>query len=595
MILQALKTYYDRKADELPPPGWVEKGIDFAVVLRPDGTLHGVQCRQEPGEKRPRPHPSLVPMIGKQALKHTNSGVDANLLWDNAKFVLGTGKKAAKSRASFQAALEVWLGDVDDEGVRAVRAFYANGDADPGVFERILADPDYGETLQSGAPILAFSMIGEPGFVHDREAVHRAVGDKWEHLTDNGGPGICLVTGRRENLEDCHLVTKGVWGAQTSGANLISFNAAAFESYGLRSGANAPVGKTSSFAYGTALNHLLRPGSLQRMQIGDASTVFWGEGDTPLEEGMAVALDGGFDAAWNALDANPDRRTQEVSDLFKSVENGELPPLSGDIRFHVLGLAPNAARLAVRFWITATVREMADRIIQHFNDLRIVHGPRDPDSLKLFHLLVSTAAQGKAENITPNLAGAVMRAILSGAPYPRTLLQSALLRNRAEQNVSYARTALIKACLVRDPHFKEELKVSLDLGNTNIGYRLGRLFATLEKVQQEANPGLNATIRDRYYGAASGTPVAVFSNLMRLKNHHLAKLENPGRRVSFEKLIAEILDGVEAATGFPSALSMDEQGCFAIGYYHQMQSFYTKKDKTTSTESTSSERENDHE
>lgn len=187
-----------------------------------------------------------------------------------------------------------------------------------------------------------------------------------------------------------------------------------------------------------------------------------------------------------------------------------------------------------------------------------------------------------------------MRAILGGLPYPQTLLDAAIRRIRAEHDIIYARASLIKACINRrtrfdNPDIKEELKVSLDKANTNIGYRLGRLFATLEKIQSEANPGINATIRDRFYGAASGTPVTVFSNLMRLKNHHLAKLESSGRRIYFERLIAEIMDTIE---DFPSHLNLANQGRFAIGYYHQNQSFYTKKENASSDSNNHTEGEN---
>jgi len=347
-----------------------------------------------------------------------------------------------------------------------------------------------------------------------------------------------------------------------------------FDSYGKEQGYNAPVGKSAEFAYTTALNTLLK--SSPRMLVGDAVSVCWSEKSSDLENQIA-------DFFSEPPKDDPDRGVRAVESLFKSIKSGAfLADENEKNRFYVLGLSPNAARIAVRFWIVGTVAGMAVKIKQHFDDLRIMHGPRDKDVFSLFRLLVSTAAQGKADNITPNLAGDTIRSILEGLPYPKTLLSAAVRRNRAEQEVTYYRAALIKACINRSTRFKntsikEELKMSLDENNTNIGYRLGRLFATLEKIQQEANPGINTTIRDRFYGAASGTPVAVFGNLMRLKNHHLAKLESAGRRIFFEKRLGQIIDGVEAKIAFPTHLNLEDQGRFAIGYYHQMQDFFIKK------------------
>ena len=339
-------------------------------------------------------------------------------------------------------------------------------------------------------------------------------------------------------------------------------NKDAFRSFGKDKGANAAVGKRTAFAYTTALNYLLRKESPQRIQVGDASTVFWSEKHTDLEDTFADLFD-------EPPKDDPAKQTRAIEALFKAPQTGALSDEGGKTRFYVLGLAPNAARISVRFWQVGTVAEVSARIRQHFDDLQIVHAKFEKPYLSLFRLLVSTATQGKSENIPSNLSGEFMRAILAGLPYPQTLLQAAVRRIRAEREVTYPRAALIKACLNRQerysPSTEMETTVSLDDSNTNPGYRIGRLFATLEKVQEEASPNLNATIRDRFYGAASSTPVTVFANLMKLKNHHLAKLD-AGRKRHFEKLIGQIMSDIN---DFPPHLSLADQGRFTIGYYHQ--------------------------
>ena len=269
--------------------------------------------------------------------------------------------------------------------------------------------------------------------------------------------------------------------------------------------------------------------------------------------------------------------------MFKSPKTGAAAFSDDTTKFYVLGLAPNAARLAIRFWTVGTVAEMAERFREYFDDLKIAHGPRDRDHLSLFRLLVSTAVLGKSENVTPNLAGNFMRSILEGRPFPETLLPSVLRRIKAEHEVSYPRAKLIKGCLNRkwrfnNPNNERKLTVSLDKENKNTGYRLGRLFAVLEKIQEAANPGLNATIKDRFFASASSAPVTVFGNLMRLSQHHLSKLkkEKFGYAVNLEKLLLEVVDGISV---FPAHLSLDDQGQFAIGYYHQRQEFFVKKEQ----------------
>lgn len=587
MILQALDAYYRRKqadpdpAKRLPAFGLEDKEIPFVLEIAADGKLLNIADTRSGEGKKKIGQRFLVP----QGVKKT-SGVAANLLWDNAEYVLGVpdakklednrkkGKEAdylqrlVEMRQVFRDKMTVLPDSVQaDDGVRAVLAFLEL--LVPEVLEGYAALPD----IEATNPILSFRLQGDLGLVCQRPAVIAATAGQSEDAPD----GVCLVSGKPAAIERLHPAIKGVWGAQTSGANIVSFNLDAFNSYGKVQGANAPLGTAAVFAYTTALNHLLARDSRQRIQVGDASTVFWAEEAHELENAVV-------DAFGDPPKDDPDRNVKAISALYSAVQSGKFSTGGVDTRFHVLGLAPNAARISIRFWETATALELARRITQHFDDIAVVHADYEPEHLSLFRLLTGVALLNKADNIPPNLGGEVVRAILEGRPYPATLLNLAVSRCRAEQKPTYARAAAIKASLnrwirLRHANEKEYLPM-LDPDNTQPAYRLGRLFATLEKIQEEASPGLNATIRDRYYGAASSTPVAVFTTLLRLKNHHVGKL-SPGRATQMEKLVGEILSDV---ADFPKQLPLQDQGRFALGYYHQRQAFFTKSESKNQEE-----------
>lgn len=581
MILQALKEYYDRKAADtdssIAPEGWEWKEIPFIIVLNEDGIPIDIQSTIEGSGKNKTTKWFLLP----QSVKRT-VGIAAYLLWDSPEYALGiqpTKKNDKQNRSTeqhsaFKKRVDD-LGDIDDAGYLALKRFLER----PNKLELLETFDEWKKLIESGS-FLTFKLAGTPCIISDSHQIRRAINQI--NSSNNGNNGYCLVSGEQDEILLTHASIKGVWGAQTAGGAIISFNTPAYEFYGKKQGENAPIGKQASFAFSTALNTMLNKGSKNRMQVGDASTVFW----------ASKSSDSGIENFENSFAAffseppkdNPDAGIAAVRSLFESVSNGAFAEPENQInptRFYVLGLSPNSARISIRFFIVATVEEMAKQIRQHFIDTAIQKQfDKEPDYLSLFRLLASTAVQGKSENIPPNLAGEFMRSILEGTQYPKTLLNAVVRRIKAEREVTYPRAALLKAYLNRLPATtnnttNQEIKEMLDETNTNIGYLLGRLFATLEKIQEEANPGLNATIRDRFYASASGTPSVVFSNLMRLSNHHLSKLDNTGRRVNWERGIGEIVNNIPGA--FPRVLSLEDQGRFAIGYYHQRQSFYKKK------------------
>jgi CRISPR-associated protein Csd1 len=588
MILQALKDYYDRKAaapdSDIAPEGFEKKELPFLIVIKADGQFVTLEDTREKVGKKLVGKPYLLPRSNGRS--GSKSYATTFLLWDHIGYVLQHpegDEKAHKQHTTWMTSLGNLPDSIkEDEGVAAVIKFYETGG-----IELVKAAPNWEECAKQVSANIAFRLAGESLPIPCRSKVHeyaKAMVGKApdEDANDDDDAPIyarCLVTGEVGEIARKH----GRTPINKDTKSLVAFQKnSGYDSYGKEQGYNAPICKSTEFAYTTALNTLLKS-KTSRIQVGDATTVFWSAKmeDAEFEQNFAFFFEPKDD---------PDQEVRAVESLYKSIKVGSVAT-SSDRKFFVLGLSPNSARISIRFWMVDTVAGMAGKILQHFTDLEIDHGPSEQKSIPLKRLLRAIALQEDDENIPPNLSGETMRAILSGTAYPQTLFQACIRRIKAEQSaknkltgkpkphISYPRAALLKACLNRslrfhNPSHEKQITMSLDPANLNIGYRLGRLFATLEKIQTEASPGLNATIRDKFYGAASGTPVTVFGNLMRLKNHHLAKLENAGRRVNLERIIGEIMSGI---TDFPSHLTLADQGRFAIGYYHQTQDFFTKK------------------
>lgn len=589
MILQELARYYQRVAESgdgaIAPEGWINRPVDYFIVLAPGGSCISIATNWWMEGKKRIARGELVPAIGKQALKHTNSGKDPNLLWDNAAFTLGLGNKGALKASSFDAEIEKWFDGLEDPALSDLKLFLQAMRVE-GAAKSLIERFGLVDEFEQRDPILAFQWQPDgPTPIHHRASI-RAEYERKRALEDDGVKGNCLMTGAISvPIAINETVIKPVWGAQVSGANIVSFNYRSFESYGKREkgGENAPISKQASFAYTTALNHLLA--SKQRIQVGDASTVFWSEKHTDLEDSFADLL------GEPSKDDDPARHTKVIEAFLNSPISGVHTEDERGIKFFVLGLAaPAKARLSIRFWQVGTVAEMSARIRQYFDDLEIVRHetlsrflPLQSNRKNSFALLNSLVLDGDPSRIPPNLAGEFMRAILAGLPYPQTLLQAAVRRIRAEQEVTYPRAALIKACLNRQarysPSQEKEIAVSLDENNINTAYRLGRLFAVLERIQEEANPGIRATIRNTYWGAASGTPGKVFPLLLNLATKHISKIrrEKPGRAANLEKLVGCIIDALQPDLPFPTTLCLNDQGRFVVGFYHQKQDPSTYK------------------
>lgn len=595
MILEALTRQYQRliERDEpgLSPYGYSQEKISYALMLSKDGQVVDVQPLLDTSGKKPVPKSMSVPQPEKRT-----SGIKSNFLWDKTSYVLGvsaSSKRTVEEHAAFKELHQQALKDEADPGLNALLLFLSTWH--PARFDSAPFSP---EMLDSN---VVFRLDGDALFLHQGTAAQAVRARLLAPGADSGRGGIeppatCLVTGQADEIARLHPAIKGVNGAQSSGASLVSFNLESFNSYDKAQGDNAPVSEQAAFAYTTMLNHLLRRDehNRQRISVGDATVVFWAEAPTAEQ---AVATENWLAAMWSPDTKGDDR--QEAERVRRSLEllakgrpvSDIDPQLDEGTRVFVLGLAPNASRLSVRYWITDSLGVFAQRLREHAHDLALEPSPWKT-APSVWRLVLSTAPsrgdppKGKVEDVPPLLAGELMRAILTGQHYPRSLLANAVMRMRADGDINGVRVALCKAVLAREARlpsshdFNQEVPVSLDLLSTNPGYVLGRLFAVLEGAQRLAlGTQVNATIRDRYYGSASATPALIFPVLLRNTQNHMSRIrkDKPGAAVNVEKDIQEIIDKLPGS--FPKHLGMQDQGRFAIGYYHQAQTRFAKADR----------------
>ena len=604
-VLASLARAYERLADrqEVPVIGYSSELIGFLIALAGDGLPAGAPIDLRLGEGRKR---VARKMAVPASFKRPGTTPRAFFLWDNTAFALGVtaseGKDAAARLAAFKARHRQELAGSTDAGLLALLRFVEGWTPDQFAS---LGWP--GEMLDQNVAFALESERLSGACIHDRPAA-RALVARASYTTARS-EAVCLVTGERAPIARLHPSIKGVWGAQTAGASIVSFNLDAFESYGHAQGDNAPVSEAAAFAYTTALNHFLQRDSRHRLQVGDASTVFWADASA-ADAGAAAAMAAEAEAVFRELVAEGEDETEARREAEKAggrparVDEGGQAERVGavlrqirsgwrgdirlgllkDVRFHVLGLAPNAARLSVRFWLDDSFGAVARRYAAHVERMRIAPPPREA-APSIWRCLIETATLRKSENIPPNLAGDWLRAILTGAPYPLTILTTLLMRMRADGDVNALRAAMLKAVLVRNFGYTEkEAPVALDPDNAEPGYLLGRLFATYERIQADALPGLNATIRDKFYGAASATPRNVFTLLDRGSANHLSKIgkDSKGRAVNLERVLGAIMGRLSpSGDPFPAFLSTEQQALFPLGYYHQKSEFFRPRDAAT--------------
>lgn len=564
MILRALYDYYNRCGD-LPAYGMEMKEIGFLIVINKEGRFLRFEDRRI--DKK-----TAQQFLVKKSVGRSSAPVP-NYLYDNSQYVFGYSDKGdmlqmRKYFAVFKAKVEeIYAVDTSNVDLCALHAFYQQ---EPTIIvEKMKEDPlweDIAKNLNKKYSTFTFLLEGDTIVMASKKYLVGLLDKERE-----SGDSLCLVTGGYGNNVETTTATM-ISGSQAT-AKLVAFQVkSGYDSYGKEKGHNAPISQEAEFAYTTALNHLLRSDSHNKFMVGSRTYLFWASSDS---EAAKASEDSLFAFFGKSDDDDPNRRVELVRQTFMSIYNGSIA-VHADDKFYILGLAPNAARIAVVYWAELALKDFAGLIYRHFCDMEIEDTRKEKKTYVGLHsILGAVTLGGKSSDATPNLPDSVVKSIFQGVPYPASLFQSCIRRIRAEQSLNITRTAIIKAYLNRlNDNNNKKLDIMLDKENHNQGYLCGRLFAVLDKIQEDANN--IHSIRERYMNSASATPATVFATILNLSVHHLEKL-NTGSQIHYEKLKQEIISKLDA-DGFPTHLDLQDQGRFFVGYYHQRQNLFASKE-----------------
>lgn len=578
MILKALYDYYNR-CGNLPAPGMEEKEIGFVIVISKEGKfLRFEDCRTDKTIGR-------VYLVKKHVSR--SSAAVANYLYDNSAYVLGYSDKddSEKNQLYFNTFVEKVQSILDrmpdNSDIRTLMNFYAQGRE--AIHSEVEQDPlweDIKKNLSKKYSVFSFRIEGDLRILAEKKELMQTN----EGTKNDNSRGLCMVTGVQGELVDTTTATM-IQGSQAT-AKLVAFQVnSGYDSYGKEKCGNAPISHEAEFAYTTALNTMLRRDSRNKFTVGNRTFVFWASSNDKAAEQAEESL---FDLLGYSEEKkdNPNAKIEQVRKVFTAIYSGSLSTSLED-RFYILGLAPNSARIAVVYWSETPLRDFAGKILRHFDDMEIIDMRKDRKPyMGIKDILSAVTLGGKQSEATPNLPESIIKSIFLGTPYPYTLLSACIRRIRAESGDGNAaritRIAIIKAFLNRQNVNDKRMEIMLDKRNTNQGYLCGRLFAVLDRIQEDAN-GISS-IRERYMNAASSTPSSVFATILNLSSHHLENLSNEGKKVFYEKLKQEIIDKI-SSDGFPAHLDLQDQGRFFVGYYHQRQDFFNKKEENSNDES----------
>ena len=580
MILKALYDYYNRCGDDIVPMDMAYVDFYYSIVLDEKGNF----IRLEPlgGD-------SGLPLLTFRPEERTSAPVP-HCMGDHAGYILGLKEVKAKDNfdyakemtrnektfTAFKKDVEYFFNILPDNSfVQAIHAFYKKFSLE--TINAIKHDSHWGDFCKYLAKNITFSVIGINGYAASDNEILQV---KKQSKSNENKKAVCLITGVKEKPVNT-TYSSFILGGK-SNAKLVAFQVnSGYDSYGKKMGLNAPISEEAEFKYTTALLKLLSKNSRNKFRIGDRSFIFWASSNSEAAEQTEGSL---FDLLGYTEEEgdDPNAKIEQVRKVFTAIYSGSMKTSLED-RFFILGLAPNSARIAVVYWSESSLREFAGKILQHFKDMEIIDTRKEGKPyMGIKDMLAAVTLSGKQSEATPNLPEAIVNSIFQGTPYPFTLFSACIRRIRAESGshdkkaIRIARMAIIKAYLNRTNSNNKKIEIMLDKSNTNQGYLCGRLFAVLDKIQEDAN-GISS-IRERYMNAASATPASVFATILNLSSHHMEKLTNDGKKIFFEKMKQEIIDKIPAS-GFPAHLDLQDQGRFFIGYYHQRQEFFTKKEE----------------
>lgn len=593
MLIHALSGYYDilARAGKVLPEGYSNVKIHYKVCLTEDGRVDEIlSCKDRFEQKtvKGKVKEVWIPRNMVMPQRTEKSGIEANMIEHRPLYLFGlncekerlspddrTGK-AKKSHDAFVSSNLEFLEGLDSPVINAYRKFLQTWNPEEETQNRFLLGLGK-EYDKSG---YAFCLSGFPDQMLHEDAQIKSKWEEWYQKQSEEGNNSCIsqcaVSGIQAPIARVHSKIKGVYGGLATGTVLIGFNNSSENSYGNEQSYNSNISGQVMKKYTEALNYLLGTRN-HKLLLDDMTIVFWAMNPEETCEDLMLAM---FCGQSDQMDA--EQTNQMLKSLLEDAREGKIVTdrlrsmdrIQTDVDFYMVGLKPNSSRLAVKFIYRKRYADILWNIARCQEELQISEEIHPVSLARMKAELLSP--KSKNDTVNPALLSKIFEAIVYGSRYPEALLGTLIRRIKTDTDmkINEVRAGLIKACINRN-YKKEELKVALDKENHTPAYLCGRLFAVLEKLQQDASGNsLNRTIKDAYFASASSRPAIVFPKLLKLAQNHLNKSKYPG---FYNKLIGEITWHLEGE--FPETLLLTDQGRFIIGYYQQYQSFFEDKGK----------------